>query len=190
MGLIRKSLAPKTSPLGRGNLDVVLVNDPAVARDTEAARKALSTYAQERDPSVLQFVRGEAPTKFVLRALPHEAVQHVERENDPGVRLLYAFALSLVRIEGLLGGPEGTLDLHHTKLTLMGRECDALTDESLRLVAEELGELAVQEVGSVALQRARATANQKKAFSLPLGCGVRWEASTPATDPITQDSND
>lgn len=184
MGLIRKSIA-KDPALGRGELDVVLVNDPAIDRRSTEGREALQRYVRERDPRVLRFVNGQRPTRFVLRPLAHEAMLHIERDRDPTLQRLYAMALSLERIEDLEGGLEGALDLKHTTVELGGQKLRALTDECAKLIAEELGELVVQEVGAVALQRAQLSAHQKKGFSQPPGCGVDWESDTHATDPTT-----
>lgn len=182
--LIRKSLA-KDPVAQRGPLDVVLVNDPAIDRVSTEGREALTRYAQERDPSVLVLLPAQRPTRFVVRPLPHEAMVHVEAQRDPHVRRLFAFALALETIADLDGGLEGDLSLRHTTIDLGGAKLRALTDDSSKLVAEELGELVVDEIGAVVLQRAQLSAHQKKAFSLPPGCEVRWDGSTAATDPTT-----
>lgn len=164
----------------RENLDVVLVNDPAVLRDSEEAAKALAEYVRTRDPKVLVLADHAKPTRFVIRALSHEAFGACEAETDPHLRAELAFRLALERIENLAGEP---MPITHETLAAL-EDWKALTSKCAKQIAEELGELVVREVGIVAYQRAGMTANQKKAFSLGRGCAVDWEASTPAIAPI------
>ena len=165
----------------QGGFEVISVNDPAIDRGTFAAQEALIRYRESREgrPSLLV---GASPTVFRCRPLPLRAVRKME-DMDEGERLVLAFRIAVVAIEGLpfawtvkkeAGGWEEGSEL--------------LTEECVNEVSERaLGEQVVREIGAVAWQRAHLSPGQKKAYALPRGYRVNLEpSSSSATDPTTR----
>jgi hypothetical protein len=168
MGLGRKS---------REQFEVISVQDDAIDRHSAAGKRALEAYVGERDPAKLVLVPGGKPVRFWCRPLAHDAAMHLEGMTaNRTTRDALAFACSVERIEGL--------EFEWSRVTdKTGWGGDYICDESMKPLIENIGLACIREIGSLVIQKASLTGNQKKAFSLPLGCAVDWGIGTPATDP-------
>ncbi len=158
---------------------VVSVNDEALDKETLAGKIALRRYIQERDAAAIVCKPGGRPAKFHCRPLSNQARQACEAIDTETLRFALAFAACVDRVEdlGVPWAPKQTLAPWGQAQMLESASIDALADL--------IGGKVIEEVGAVCLQRANLTANQGKAYRLPLGYVVVWPSANVQTTPTS-----
>lgn len=159
---------------------VVSANDPAIDKASLGGKIALRKYIAERDAEVLVYLPGGRPAKFHCRPLTNVARQACEAIDAEVLRNALAFAACLDRVEDL-----GVPWTPTKTLAPWSMQAQMLDGESVDKLAELVGGKVVEEIGSVCLQRANLTANQGKAYRLPLGYVVVWPPANAQTTPTS-----
>lgn len=159
---------------------VVSVNDPAIDKASIGGKMALRKYVAERDMDVLVYLPGGRPAKFHCRPLSNQARQACEAIDAEVLRNSLAFAACFERVEdlGVPWAPSKTL-------APWSQGAQMLDGDSVDRLAELVGGKVVEEIGSVCLQRANLTANQGKAYRLPLGYVVVWPSANAQITPTS-----
>ncbi len=159
---------------------VIPVNDDAIDRESFEGQLALRTYMKERDPEVLRLLPFSKPTRFKCRPMAHQARLAIEGEENAALRHTQAFHACVEGAENLVL-PDGTAWIPKRIAASYEVGAYVLADESVKELGNAgLGKV-IEEVGYVCLQRANLTAEQGKAYRLPLGFTVSWQPSSSAT---------
>lgn len=159
---------------------VVSVNDEALDKTSLQGVLAIKRYIRERDASVLVRVPGARAAEFRCRPLSNSARTACEAIDAEVLRNQLAFAACLEGIDNL--GIEWAPRFAAAGWSPTAKMLDG---ESLDRLADLVGGKVIEEIGAVCLQRANLTAQQGKAYRLPLGYVVLWPSANVQNTPTT-----
>jgi len=132
-------------------LIVYSIADTAI--DLIAMSEDGARYMSNRDPSLVKFVAGAAPTEFTVNRIDSDAfAAFVECESSLPLQRRAAFRLAVSRIRNIVDSRTGALIADFVpsdKRQVYGNMIDAMSDEDLRRIPPAF----IDEIGEVARMR-------------------------------------